>query len=360
MPISEYAGKWRYRFKLNGHPYQQRGFDSKWQAQRAEDQKLKELGALGDLRPRPGRRQGRTLSECLDEYIDEAVRRRPNAANEEYALKLVQQKLGLKGVSQVTAADVQALKKWRAGQTWCRRHGKADCADDKQLPCEHARSVSPATVNRTLAYLQGFFTWAQQRGYVPEGYNPASSLRVERDEETWRPWVILTPEQEVKLYAAMGARQALKAQLLKNLGVRMGVIINLEWERVDWPSRLVTYHSKGKSGVIPLNQTAYDLLHAHWESEGKPQRGRVFTERSLTSLKRHWDRARVAIGLPKLRRHDLRVTFARQLHDHGAPLKTIQGLLGHSSITMTTRYIPPDLEAQRRAVKLLDPQQKGK
>jgi site-specific recombinase XerD len=58
--------------------------------------------------------------------------------------------------------------------------------------------------------------------------------------------------------------------------------------------------------------------------------------------------------LPKLRCHDLRVTFARMLVAKGADLKTIQGLLGHGTITMTTRYIPADLQAQRAAIALLD------
>jgi integrase len=58
--------------------------------------------------------------------------------------------------------------------------------------------------------------------------------------------------------------------------------------------------------------------------------------------------------MPTLRLHDLRVTFARRLAKRGVDLKTIQALLGHATPTMTHRYIPTDLEAQRRAVALLD------
>tara|TARA_Y100000310_G_scaffold46382_1_gene43102 strand:+ start:5649 stop:6098 length:450 start_codon:yes stop_codon:yes gene_type:complete len=71
-------------------------------------------------------------------------------------------------------------------------------------------------------------------------------------------------------------------------------------------------------------------------------------------LRRAWDKARKAIGLPHLRPHDLRVTFARQLSEKGVSLKTIQGLLGHSTPTMALRYIPSDLRDRQAAVKLLE------
>ena len=53
--------------------------------------------------------------------------------------------------------------------------------------------------------------------------------------------------------------------------------------------------------------------------------------------------ARVALGIPRLRPHDLRVMFARETHARGADLKAVQGLLGHSTPTMTMHYIPADI-----------------
>ena len=53
--------------------------------------------------------------------------------------------------------------------------------------------------------------------------------------------------------------------------------------------------------------------------------------------------------------HTLRHTFASHLVMRGAPLKAVQELLGHSSITMTMRYshLTPDLRAS--VVRLLEP-----
>jgi integrase len=43
--------------------------------------------------------------------------------------------------------------------------------------------------------------------------------------------------------------------------------------------------------------------------------------------------------------------FARETHARGADLKAVQGLLGHSTPTMTMHYIPADIHAMRAAVK---------
>jgi integrase len=64
-----------------------------------------------------------------------------------------------------------------------------------------------------------------------------------------------------------------------------------------------------------------------------------------------WAKTRVALGIPRLRPHDLRVMFARETHARGADLKAVQGLLGHSTPTMTMHYIPADLHAMRAAVR---------
>jgi integrase len=58
-----------------------------------------------------------------------------------------------------------------------------------------------------------------------------------------------------------------------------------------------------------------------------------------------WMKARDAAGLPKVRMHDLRHTFASLLINKGVSLYEVQTLLGHSSLQMTQRYahLAPDL-----------------
>lgn len=202
---------------------------------------------------------------------------------------------------------------------------------------------------------------------VDPSVNPAAEKWVKRLREEWRPWIILTPAQFSSILERFSDRPILRAALilLANLGLRKGAVYAIRWSDIDWTHRLLHWRSKGKSGSIPLNDTALETLRGlakfYQASRGldldvTPTDGKVFPFSTDTSLKRRWYAVRAELGLPDLRLHDLRVSFARSLSDEGVSLRTIQALLGHSTITMTARYVPPDLEKMREAVASLDRQ----
>ena len=68
---------------------------------------------------------------------------------------------------------------------------------------------------------------------------------------------------------------------------------------------------------------------------------------------RAWVRARNAIGLPRLRFHDLRHTFATRLAAI-QPLNRVQRALGHSDIRTTARYATSSFEDVRQALEALE------
>ena len=86
---------------------------------------------------------------------------------------------------------------------------------------------------------------------------------------------------------------------------------------------------------------------------------RIFSKPSggLLDLKvtyRHLHRICRKAGLRKIGWHVLRHTFASHLAMHGVPLRGIQELLGHASITMTMKYAHLSPDARRDYVQLLD------
>ena len=71
-------------------------------------------------------------------------------------------------------------------------------------------------------------------------------------------------------------------------------------------------------------------------------------------LKKGFKKAVKLAGLPKIRFHDLRHTFATRLVQAGVDIITVQHLLGHARISMTARYAHSPDQARVAAVERLD------
>jgi integrase len=71
-------------------------------------------------------------------------------------------------------------------------------------------------------------------------------------------------------------------------------------------------------------------------------------------LKKGFKKAVELAGLPKIRFHDLRHTFATRLVQAGVDIITVQRLLGHATISMTARYSHSPDSARIAAVRRLD------
>ena len=65
------------------------------------------------------------------------------------------------------------------------------------------------------------------------------------------------------------------------------------------------------------------------------------------------NQARVAAGLPQIRFHDLRHAYGTWLAEAGTDGPTIRDVMGHSSLTVTSRYLQTAGENARRAVAKL-------
>jgi integrase len=129
--------------------------------------------------------------------------------------------------------------------------------------------------------------------------------------------------------------------LLLLTGARRNEITYAKWEHLDLQKRtlLVPLSKSGKPRSIALNGSAVELLRAIQANSSSPY---VFpsptTGRPSPSLYFPWQRIRVRAGLPDLRLHDLRHSFASFLVNRGVSLYVVQGLLGHGNTRYTQRY----------------------
>lgn len=211
------------------------------------------------------------------------------------------------------------------------------------------QDVKPATRNRYRALIRAILLAAEREW---DWLDKAPSLRVES--EPRRRVAFLTREQADLLVTALPEtyRTAVRFALLT--GLRKSNAMGLMWENVDLERGMVIVHAdEAKAGeriLVPLNRQAREML----EAVPGEKKGRVFScpERISPSV---WKRATETAGVPWLRFHDLRHTWASWHAQAGTPMSVLQELGGWHSAAMVQRYAhlsPEHLAAAAEKVTL--------
>ena len=217
------------------------------------------------------------------------------------------------------------------------------------------RKGAPVMANRVVTLLAAMFKRAIKKGWR-SGDNPATGIQRVREESRER---FLTLEEMNRLQAALATsrnrRSAQAVMLLIATGARRGEVLGATWPQFDlgagvW-SKPSSHTKQKRTHVVPLNAMALGVLremHAEWRGDsphlfpgepGKPQH----------DLKKFWGRVRAKAGIPDVRIHDLRHTFASYAVARGLPLYSVGKLLGHSSAATTQKYAHLDLSTLRDA-----------
>ena len=159
-------------------------------------------------------------------------------------------------------------------------------------------------------------------------------------------------------------------------GLRKGELVALQWEDLDVENRTLRVNKQatinrdnGGFTVAPpkteksvrqiaLSQQAVDLLAAEHEKHPEnpnlfpsPRTGLTYHPDSITNLHR---KILKLAGLPEVRLHDLRHTFASLALQNGTDIKTVSGMLGHSDAAFTLRtYTHTSSLAQHQAADMM-------
>jgi len=206
--------------------------------------------------------------------------------------------------------------------------------------------------NRSMALLSKMMSLAIAWGLRPD--NPCK--RVERYPEN-RMERFLTSAEVARLRASLDVEEdqvgtsAIRFLLLT--GARRCEVLKATWSQFDLsgPSPLWIVpqeHNKGATRVRrdlrrPLSDEAASLLTSLRTSSSVTSIQWVFPSRRDPSkcradLKKLWDRVRIRAGIPDVRIHDLRHSFASAAINSGASLHMIGKALGHADVRTTERY----------------------
>lgn len=198
------------------------------------------------------------------------------------------------------------------------------------------------TCNRVLAVFKTIYSFAETRGYLPQGQSPCngvSSFKTPYQKERY-----LSQGEAVRLMDALerdGTLSAMAIQLLLLTGARKNEILKARWEYVNLEQRLITVpiSKSGKPRYIVLSDAAVAIVRKIPRISGSPWlfAGNI-PGKPLADLFDYWEKLRSELGLQDVRIHDLRHTFASFLVNSGHSLYEVQKMLGHGDPRTTMRY----------------------
>ncbi len=218
----------------------------------------------------------------------------------------------------------------------------------------HYRKLKKSSISRKLATIRSFFKYLHREGSVKK--NPAKLVSSPKVQKAL-PRFLTVDEVFALMDSPKGdtfqaARDKAILELLYSSGLRVSELTTLDINDFDIKESLVRVKGKGKKErIIPTGSKAVEamknylperiLLKKRSQALFLNTRGGRLTQRSIRRIVDKYGRMIALKG--HLSPHALRHTFATHLLHGGADLRSIQELLGHSSLSTTQKYTHVDI-----------------
>ena len=301
-----------------------------------------------------------TLDEWLDHWLDEykegTIRPSTMYGYRQYAKHYIKPILGDKVISRITSTDIQRM------YTRLKREGRVH-----EHP-EYGHQLSDSMLSRIHAMLHHAMKDAQRAHLIAR--NPTEGTVVPKP--NYRPKQILNEEQLDTFLEAIEQDEVWRDFFYTELttGLRRGEICGLQWEDFDEAEgtlKIVRSVSSRKAGALEIGET-------------KTNKGRRTISLPDSTAQRLRERKKAAIsqwifptplhpeepvnpsyayhrlktilkntGLPSIRFHDLRHTFATHALAGSVDAKTLSGILGHTNASFTLdtyTHVTGDMQKQ--------------
>jgi len=265
-----------------------------------------------------------------------------------------------KGLSKNTVAsyrnDLKQLSEWSAKNSLTSEEKALLSLEQKDLQLYLAwrleKKYGARSTARCISCMRGLYAWAIRENLL--AVNPAALIDLPK---LGRPLPKTLTELEVEallaapdVATAIGMRDRTMLEVIYACGLRVSELVNLEVPMVNLRQGVVRVVGKGsKERLVPLGEEASDWLRKYI-AESRPQlmdgsmsaalfpghRGQSMTRQAFWHrLKQYAFKADIQKPLSP---HTLRHAFATHLLNHGADLRVVQILLGHSDLSTTQIY----------------------
>lgn len=210
------------------------------------------------------------------------------------------------------------------------------------------------SVAHDLYALSSFFKYLIKQGFLQD--NPCSLIKAPKVKRHL-PKILTLNEVDVLLdyepKDLFELRDSAIAELLFSSGLRVSELVGLDLKDLNHETKEVRVLGKGsKYRIVPVGQKAIDKITNYLKvrDEFKPSEDALFLNkygRRLTTraVEQNLDKLSVKAGVQThLNPHKLRHSFATELLQGGADLRSVQEMLGHASLAATQIYTHLDFE----------------
>ena len=304
---------------------------------------------------------GQWMEVWFQDYAKIKVRPSSHQTYQGYIHNHIRPNIGEIPLEKLTSLDLQKFYKKLLTQ------GRVDRVEAKGQP----KGLSAKTVRNIHQILSSALKLAQEQRLILT--NPAEGCALPRVEH--QEMKTLTTVQLASFFREARESGVFELYYLElATGLRRGELLGLKWEDIDLDrgdlrvrrqiSRIngevveAPLKTKNAYRTLPLAEDTVSVLKEQRRKVGNspwvfpsPNGGPISPDSVLHMLHRVLKRA----GLPKVRFHDLRHTFATLALQNGVDVKTVSGMLGHFSAGFTLdTYAHITSAAQRQAAKTME------
>lgn len=295
---------------------------------------------------------------------DDSARRAPVSADHALIARFLDQAWVERGLAKASLSSYGADLRGLSG--WLGARGTPLVGADRgtlfdYLAARHGQGMKPRSGARLISTLKQFYAWCAEQGLRSD--DPATDLATPKLPRALPKALTETEVESLlrapDLHTPLGVRDKAMLELLYASGLRVSELVNLRGEQLSLAQGVLRVRGKGsKERLVPLGDEAQHWIETYLR-EARPllhprpepalfitQRGGPMTRQAFWALIKRY--ALVAGVRSTLSPHTLRHSFATHLLNHGADLRVVQLLLGHSDLSTTQIYTHVAREGLKR------------
>jgi len=303
---------------------------------------------------------GQWMDVWFENYAKLKVRPSSHQTYKGYINNHIKPYVGSIPLSKLTSLDLQKLYKMLLTE------GRIDRIESKNQP----KGLSAKTVRNINQIISSALNLAKEQKLLAS--NPAEACALPRVEH--REMKTLPVEQLTSFLREAKETGVYEMYYIElATGLRRGELLGLKWQDIDMVNGTIRVQrqvaridgeiveaplkTKNSYRTVSIGPDAIEVLKEQKKKVGdseyvfpSPNGGPISPDSVLNMLHRVLERA----GLPKIRFHDLRHTFATLALQNGVDIKTVSGMLGHFSAGFTLdTYAHVTTSAQREAANTM-------